>query len=610
MFSAATSDEKNAMIPTLQRLPTNVEVFGYLHNGSTPIGMGSSFKRMVVDVDPSCPTNLVNRWVEAIEELIDELQTAYGNLVDGVFLDEVDPSYFGRTDPDDVCVKAFTQGVATIVSYAHSKGLKVFINGVRAYASLADLYLWEDFVTYYDSSTGTYVVDKQFLQRSDNGNPYKWETGYGKYLWLKQRNLLSKTIAISLADPESTNFDDMCSLGFYMAKILGLGGWGCAPANYYAEGGPITRVPKVFDPGLPVDEPMISGSTASRIFVLGTVVIDLANLRVETPFEGIHTKPTIDGEAEPFSIPMESIDGSYSRLDEAKFAWVLPLNKLYTYVVVEWYNDSYKAPAIIWIALNTDGDNSTGYQPWGSSVEPLRGADVLIEIYSDGYVSVDIYNSSTNWFDEVNSTSAYVKFVTSTKAIVELAIPCTLNSYALVNDTTTITVMSVVLSNGNWIPDAFTKRCSASMGRVNVYPTIFDDPTPWLNAPSTMLTKPVVTRIDVSSTVMVVQVNAPSGYVANYTLYVPFKDVEKVDVVNAELVSWDIVERGDDWCRVQVVVHHHSPATIRIYAAAVGVAASGFGGEAYSMAWYLAVPIVAMLITTLVAIRNRAVHED
>ena len=53
------------MLPVLERLSGGVMVFAYLHNGSRPFGLGSSFREFVVEKGLS-----VDRWVGMVLMLV------------------------------------------------------------------------------------------------------------------------------------------------------------------------------------------------------------------------------------------------------------------------------------------------------------------------------------------------------------------------------------------------------------------------------------------------------------------------------------------------------------------------------------------------------------
>ena len=65
-----------------------------------------------------------------------------------------------------------------------SVGLKVFINGVRAYAYLGDYYLWEEFITKIDQDSGKLVLEDGFFNNWNPCNPYSRTSGLTKYEYL------------------------------------------------------------------------------------------------------------------------------------------------------------------------------------------------------------------------------------------------------------------------------------------------------------------------------------------------------------------------------------------------------------------------------------------
>ncbi|NPA99590.1 MAG: hypothetical protein GXO43_09455 [Crenarchaeota archaeon] len=106
-------------------------VFAYLHNGSRPFGLGSSFREFVVEKGLS-----VDRWVGMVLILVNRTVEAYSvggrGLITGVFLDEADPGYLGRCDK--CFVGEYVDAVIRIISAVHRLDLKVLVNGVRGFA--------------------------------------------------------------------------------------------------------------------------------------------------------------------------------------------------------------------------------------------------------------------------------------------------------------------------------------------------------------------------------------------------------------------------------------------------------------------------------------------
>lgn len=92
-----------------------------------------------------------NRVIEDFKKEIDVLKNS--NIADGIFLDECDLGYweedvYNQSDK----VKIFYDRLKEVTVYAESIGLKTIVNGNKAYAELGDYYLWEDYLTYWESN--------------------------------------------------------------------------------------------------------------------------------------------------------------------------------------------------------------------------------------------------------------------------------------------------------------------------------------------------------------------------------------------------------------------------------------------------------------------------
>ena len=609
VFSAATGEEKNAMIPVLKVLKKRgIEIYGYLHDGDSPIGLGSTFGSMVVAKDPSCSNDtLVKMWIDYVENVIKWMVANYTvdnvRLIDGVFLDEVDPSYFNRTNLEDQCVQKFIQGVREITSFAKRMGLKVFVNGVRYFAKLdtVDYYLWEDFLAWYNYTSNEYVYDDQFFQRQDNGNPLDLETGYGKYLWLKRNGVLRKTIVVTQANSSDLiTYYKICALSYYLARILGVAGWSCGNWDYFAEGGSIPR-PKVFEVGSPVSDPAIdvSKGIASRYFMLGEVVVDVPNQRYSTPLKDVDAY-ALDNIPETYMFRLSAVDGIYSRILDARIAFLNLYTLLQIFVNSTWSSPNVTAGAALWIAINSDGDNATGYPFTGGARDALHGADYLIEVYWNGEAILYRYNSSSEWFDiEV----AYIDSISiatynDSSLTMEIGIPMVVNGSTIINSSTMVSIVTVA---SGWEPDAHTAIVRVFDYNATPYPTIFDDFSLWYSNVN-KIDRPVVVSIKKSGPNYVITVDAPSGYVANYTLYLDIPRVYKVVVKNGDLIKWSS-RRVDGTTLLSVVIRHHSPATIYVYGESIGGNNPSLGGYGYTMIVPLAIALTIIVAIPVVAVK-------
>ncbi len=225
VFAGTSGNMNSQVLADLKARGTTT--IAYLHDSNdNPVGLGSSYKNMVVNGGSSA-----SDWVQYIEGLIDN----YAGKVDGVFLDEADPAYFtSDLSESNPLIQDFNNGLAEIVSYAHSKGLLVVVNGVRAYAGYGDYYLWEGWCSTWTGSVDNpsySYVSNFFDSNSGDDNPYSWVNDYAKYQYLADNNLLGKTLAVSFGDPLDYERQKVCS---YSAWIAGFHAWGYADANFYA----------------------------------------------------------------------------------------------------------------------------------------------------------------------------------------------------------------------------------------------------------------------------------------------------------------------------------------------------------------------------------------
>lgn len=255
-----------------------VEVYAYLHGpGDEPVGLGSSYRAMVVENGSGTLGERFRHWLGYIEGLV----SRYAGAVDGVFLDECDPSYFAD-EPVGAYVSYFTRGLGEVAAYAHSLGLKVFINGVMGYAAYGDYYLWEDYVDY--ATPSGYRAVAGFLRRANYSSPLEWVNGLSRYLYLAEHGLLGRTLAVSFADPRAPETIRWAKAGYALARIMGLAGWGYANRDYYAEGGPVPAgLVDAEEYGPPVSGPGFEEEkqAAWRAFAAGTVYVDYTHASVE-----------------------------------------------------------------------------------------------------------------------------------------------------------------------------------------------------------------------------------------------------------------------------------------------------------------------------------------
>ncbi|TCO69830.1 hypothetical protein [Marinisporobacter balticus] len=91
-------------------------------------------------------------------------------LADGIFLDECDIAYWERnaySQPDKV--KIFYDRLKEVTEYTKHIGFETVVNGSRAYAELGDYYLWEDYLTYWESNALKWSSIKTGREINENG---------------------------------------------------------------------------------------------------------------------------------------------------------------------------------------------------------------------------------------------------------------------------------------------------------------------------------------------------------------------------------------------------------------------------------------------------------
>ncbi len=533
-----------------------VETYGYIHDGENPVGLGSSFKEMVVENNSCNLDNLnecTNNWVKYIEGLIywyhNNARVNNTSIISGVFLDECDPGYFGITDPSNPYLLNFSAGLQEIVEYAHNLGLKVFVNGVRAYAELGDYYLWEDFVTIYNTTSNLYEIDPYFFNTSSS-NPYEWVNGIAKYKYLKERGLLNKTIALSFDDPSKW---ENITLAYYAARVLGLAGWGFADYYIYSSGGSVNP-PIVYEVGLPVTTDVVDNTseTLRRVFTSGEVevVLNPTSPRLELPFN--ETKhPVVDGNYDTLYNSIGGTRGDYSTI--ISVGDLVGPDKYYFIINASW-NQGYTGPCAYRIYIDRDNDSLTGYRVHGV------GADYMIEAYRDGYTALFEYtgNGSTWSWREITHPESVIKNTSSGATVLEASI----SSIYIIENNSKI-VFTTVLSD--WSEDAVLTITAAP---TTIYrPSIYDNVSAWISYTG------VITKITILPYEIEYIADAPPS-TETYILYVPFTSEVEVYKNNTSLEPTDnltqvdegyqILNITDNYTVLGVKVIHNSPVSILV----------------------------------------------
>ncbi len=544
-----------------------VRVFAYLEdlNGNnkgvdsdgsggddTPIGLGSSFRSMVYENSTGTLEQRYNSWLSYLESMVDN----YAGIVSGVFLDECDPSYF-TNNIDDPRVKYFTWGIGNLTDYAHSKGLDVFINGVMGYAGYGDYYLWEDFLDAYDDG---YILLDSFLENQSYNNPLEWVNGLSRYYYLRQNNLLQKTIAVSFVDVNRPETLEWGRAAYLLARIMGLAGWGYGNYTYYASGGSVSAgLLGIYETGMPVGDPEFTSGAGWRFFLAtGNISVIVGGTGVSVAMDPGYTFPTrritLDG----------SNTGEYSNLLQApvsgsssKLRFLGSVNSQATiYYFVNWsYTSQPSTGGLLHIYLDTDGDSSTGYHIDG------LGADYLVEVTTDGNGILYSYNGTGldwNWISE-----GYLNTVVKYNGLsyqAELAVGKNKLSN-LNNSKAEYTVKTVY----NWGEDAGPDVLKIG-GIELLYPTFYEPETGLESYTSVVLSS------ELTHSKLVIISNGPPGVIVNYTIVTPFEVPSSVLVngsklqegINSSGLGWEVKKTWNGYSEVMVLAEHHSPINITI----------------------------------------------
>ena len=557
-----------------QLLSRGVQVFAYLEdlNGDAygpgsdgdqsndePIGMGSSFKVMVYNNKTGSVDDRYNSWLHYLEASVDNYIGDSGPIVTGVFLDECDPSYF-TSDQSDPMTPYFTQGINDIVSYAHSRGLEVIVNGVMGYAKYGDYYLWEDFLDIFDSSNGRYELITGFLENQSYQSDLEWVNGLSRYYYLKDNGLLEKTLAVSFVDVNHPETWEWGRAAYLLARILGLAGWGYANYTYYSSGGSVpTGLPGAFETGIPVSDPVISEGKVWRFFLAsGNTSVSLVNGELAISIDPGYSYPTlrvlIDGEnnGEYNNILLQQVNGSYSTL-----RFVGNINsQAALYFLANWsYNSQASTGGLLHVYLDVDGNSSTGFSVGG------MGADYLVEISTDGNGILSRYSGSGN--DWSWSTVAYLNTLMKVSGLsyqVEFGIDK--DELSGLEESYARFIVKTVY---NWNDDASTDV--SSIGEMKLlYPTFYEQSIGLDSYTGLVLST------QLSQDRLVLISNGPPGVTVNYTVIVPFTYIQSVLVngtalsegINSSGVGWEVKKTWNGYTQVMILAEHHSPINLTI----------------------------------------------
>ncbi|MEB3780173.1 MAG: hypothetical protein GSR85_08080 [Desulfurococcales archaeon] len=515
-----------------------VEVYAYLHDGEIPIGLGSSFKSWVIDYNRS-----MESWVNYITGLID----VYAGLVDGVFLDECDPGYFNSTDPGDPLLGVFNEALKEIVEYARSRGLDVFINGVRAYAGLGDYYLWEGFIGLYDPVKGVYSVDISFPY-TESSNPYEWVNGIAKYRYLKENGLLNKAIALTFADRSG---ETTALMGYYTARMLGLRGWGISSGDIYASGGPLT-IFSIIDLGPLLEGPWIDyeEDSMSALFAGGPVRVDYDDVEVDLSsyIREMPHEPVVDGLADDvYDLSHVEVRGERTLI--RGLGAIASASKLYLYIEVVYNGDP--GAGLLHVYIDEDSNRDSGFRHPSIGV----GADFMVEVYKPGSALLYRYiGGGSEWrWEQVGNVEIAMNHEENLYGV-ELGIP--LDPINIINASTARVAVATVYS---WSDDAYMILEQGDINLVEPPPTIYSNPLNYTHKYGVILE---AVRGDNQLNITAV---SEKGNTIRYIIYIPKSGKVNVVINNTPIKplnpgkpnTW-YAEAGQNHTVVNIIVKHES----------------------------------------------------
>lgn len=92
-----------------------------------------------------------DQYIQAVQETIKSLNDQ--DIADGIFLDECDIAYWDVAYQEDTAKQLiFHSRLKEITQYINSLGMESVVNGTRSFAELGDYYLWESYVSYWNSN--------------------------------------------------------------------------------------------------------------------------------------------------------------------------------------------------------------------------------------------------------------------------------------------------------------------------------------------------------------------------------------------------------------------------------------------------------------------------
>ncbi len=525
-----------------------VEVYAYPYDNHTPLEMGVLFRNVI---------NGSWRGWDYLNYTI-SIISAYAGRVNGVFLDDCDPDSFNHTEPGDPYLEAFNSSLTGITGFAHSVGLKVFINGVRGFAGLGDYYLWDGLISRVVN--GTVVYDESFYN-SSNTNPYRMAHGIDKYDYLYNNGLLDRTIGLSYSPPS----DPGTALpGYYAARILGLAGWGYSPPDHYDVGGFVEPLKApLLGPALSSPVLNSTNSTMLRLFLTGPVELDVSSGTFQSPVNITNPPPVIDGYLDDVYIGANAtfyIPPYFCVTDRVTGIYYLATPRT-LYLLLEYYHEIPASPlSTLYVYIDADKDNSTGYPVYGV------GAEYLLETNNSlrSILYRFIYNG-TNWTLRRigNLSNMLFKYHNSTPHDYYLEYGLDRSLF----NTSRIELLTLIYS------------CSGDLNTtshavINMDKTTLLDPTIYYKmylAPRNGYA--LVARLEVSADKTIIIAEAPTGAFARYTVYTPYPNISRVLKNSTPLGNltqpnategYTVIVHTAYYTGLVVQVRHGSPVNITI----------------------------------------------
>ena len=498
-------------------------------------------------------------WEAYVESSIDN----YVGIVDGIVLDECTPTEVSPDLSSDP-VKYFNQSLINIIQYAKNQGLKVAVNGSMYYAKFADIYLWTHYIDTYDPTSNKYVLLTSFLQEQTYNSPLEWVNGLSRYNYLKQNNLLYKTIAVTYVDAKQYNTTMWGRAAYYLTRIMGLAGWSYTDASYYMSTLEIpVRLVRAYPIGLAVSDPAVATNHASRVFLAaGNVTIQFTTSNITITMNPGYTYPVytviIDGynTSEYSNLLQTPQTGEHSTINKLGIANTQDK----VYIFANWtYTatpDTTNPTRLLEILLDTDGDPNTGLQ-----VTTSFGADYNITIYSNQTMEIQYYNNTLHqWI--YNGKPIGVLRQTGNTYQAELAVyKGLLQAKTPGLDEANAKIITAAIYNNQ--TDTQTNPQNLPQVKIET-PDYYQQPRN-IDTYTGLITNTTLTpgKLEIIS-------NGPHGKLVNYTIIVPYTQIQEILKNGTQLntsagESWTVKGTiNNQYTILTITAQHNSPINLTI----------------------------------------------